>query len=506
MRPAAAFPDRLLILAPTGRDAPLAAEVLRQAGVECAVCAEALEAAAGITAGAGALLLAEEALQPAATAALAGAITAQEPWSDLPVIVFGGRAETVEGAARLERLGNVTLVDRPLRRTTLVSVVRAALRARRRQYAAREVLVRLEAAVRQRDEFLALLGHELRNPLSAIQMATDLLELGGGDPARHLGVVRRQSRQLARLVDDLLEVSRVTAGKVTLRLGPVDLQRLVERCTEVHALAARGGSGVEVACAPGPPVFTTGDEARLEQVISNLISNAVKYTQRGGHVRTAVETSGEAALIRVRDDGMGIAAKDLARIFEPFVQIDAALDRARGGMGLGLTLVQALAKAHGGDVRVTSAGPGRGSEFTVRLPLAARTAAAPVPEAARPPVRDVLLVEDNDDVRVALAEALSLSGHRVRAARDGPSGLALAHEARPEVAFVDIGLPQMDGYQVARLLRQEHGRAPYLVALTGYGRPEDREQARAAGFDLHLTKPVDLRRMQEILRGAGRAG
>ena len=501
----ATSPERLLILAPTGRDAALAAEVLARAGVECTVCRDAAEASAEVSAGAGALLVAEEALHPAAVELLADALAAQEAWSDLPVIVFAsgaGALEALGGAAHLERLGNVTLVDRPLRRRTLVSVVRAALRARRRQYAAREVLVKLETAVSQRDQFLALLGHELRNPLSAIQMAADLLEMGG-DPARHVGVVRRQSRQLARLVDDLLEVSRVTAGKVKLRLAPVDLQRLVERCAEVQALAARGASGVAVTFDKGPPIYTIGDEARLEQVVSNLISNAVKYTPVGGPGHALAEVAGDSAVVRVRDDGIGIAREDLQRIFEPFVQLDSALDRARGGMGLGLTLVKSLARAHGGDAQVSSAGPGRGSEFTVCLPLADGSAAAPRAEAPRTPVRDVLLVEDNDDVRVALAEALKRSGHRVRAARDGPSGLALAHEARPEVAIVDIGLPQMDGYEVARLLREEHGRTPYLVALTGYGRPEDRDRARAAGFDLHLTKPVDLVRVQEILRGGG---
>lgn len=505
MRPEPASPERLLILAPTGRDAPLAAEVLGCAAIECAICDDAEEAAARIAEGAGALLVAEEALLPSAVRELAIAIAAQEPWSDLPVIVFSSRGATADPigfAERLARLGNVTLVERPLHRPTLVSVVRAALRARRRQYTAREVLVRLEAAIRQRDGFLALLGHELRNPLSAIQMAADLASVGA-DPARHVQVVRRQSHQLARLVDDLLEVSRVTAGKITLRRAPVDVQRLVERCAELQALSA-GAQGVDVRFSTGPPLWTIGDPTRLEQVVSNLLSNAMKYTPRGGHVLVSVEAAGPDALIRVRDDGIGISANDLERIFEPFVQIDAALDRARGGMGLGLTLVQTLARAHGGDVRVASAGPGRGSEFTVHLPIAPTVQPTSPDERLAVPARDVLLVEDNDDVRLALSEALALHGHKVRAAPDGPTGLALAHQAAPEIAFVDIGLPQMDGYEVARHLREEHGRRPYLVALTGYGRPEDRDLAREAGFDLHLTKPVDMLRVHEILLGAGR--
>jgi signal transduction histidine kinase/CheY-like chemotaxis protein len=504
--------ETLLVLAPTGRDAELAVDVLGRAGLEARACRGVDALCAGIAGGAAGVLVAEEALTATALARMAAVIRAQPPWSDLPVVVFSSRPAAIDGGAPaaepLGALGNVTLVDRPLRRRTLVSVAQAALRARRRQYAARDVLVQLQAAVRQRDEFLALLGHELRNPLAAIEAAGQLLERGAA-PERPLGVLRRQTRQLARLVDDLLDVARVTSGKVTLRPAPVDLRLLAQRCVETHAEAARAEHGVELSFSAGEaPVFTVGDAVRLEQVLANLVSNALKYTPRGGHVRVTAARERGVAVLRVADDGIGIPADDLARVFEPFVQVSAAIDRARGGMGLGLTLVRSLVEGHGGTVEARSAGPGRGSEFTVRLAAAEPPAGAAAAVERAPARRDVLVVEDNDDVREPFAEALALAGHDVRSAPAGEAALELARARRPDVAFVDIGLPDIDGYEVARRLRAEHGSGIYLVALTGYGRPDDRARTRDAGFDLHLTKPADLDRADAIVRsapGAGRA-
>jgi signal transduction histidine kinase len=496
---------RLLVLAPTGRDTVLACRVLAEAGLDCTPCHTVAEACDAIVAGAGALLLTEEALTPDTTAALSAIIAAQEPWSDLPVVVFASRGGPLEARGRppvLEGLGNVTVVDRPIRRLTLLSVARAALRARHRQYQARDVLGDLHEAVRQRDDFLALLGHELRNPLAAIDMATLLVERGAA-PERHLEIVRRQVRQLSRLVDDLLDVSRVTAGKIALQRTRVDLRALAARVLETIALSTGVRGGVAVTGAPGAgAVFTQGDPARLEQILSNLVLNAVKYTPRGGHVSVALAREDGEAVLRVSDDGIGIAPADLARIFDPFVQVGTALDRARGGMGLGLTLVRGLVALHGGNVTARSDGAGRGSTFEVRLPLDLDADAHPEPPAVAGAGinRDILLIEDNDDVRTSLEDALALSGHRVRSAPDGPQGLALARARPPEIALVDIGLPEVDGYEVARQLRKEYGRAPFLVALTGYGRPEDRSRAKEAGFDLHLTKPVDLEHLQRVLR------
>jgi signal transduction histidine kinase/CheY-like chemotaxis protein len=500
--------ERLLVLAPTGRDALLATDVLRRAGLTAEPCASVADLCAEIERGAGAVLLTEEVLTAPGLRTLAGVIAAQEPWSDLPVVVFSSAAphDAAGAADPLEALGNVTLVDRPLRRRTLVSVARAALRARRRQYAARGILAEVREAVRQRDAFLALLGHELRNPLAAIELAGQLLDRGAR-PERQLAVVRRQTRQLARIVEDLLDVSRVTSGKVTLRRGVVDLRAVAERCVELQA--AGEGGGVDVACdGAGDPAFVYADEARLEQVIANLVSNAVKYTPPGGRVRVSVAREGGDAVLRVADDGVGLAEEDLARIFQPFVQVESSLDRARGGMGLGLTLVRALVGMHGGAVEARSAGRGRGSEFVVRLaavaaPADAAPAAGPTPRGV---CRDLLVVDDNDDVREAFVAALEHAGHRVRAAADAFSALALAREQPPQVAFLDIGLPGMDGYELARRLRAEHGARTVLVAVSGYGQPEDRDRSREAGFDLHLTKPVELERVDALLCGGdGRA-
>lgn len=502
MRTAQARSERLLVLAPTGRDAELVRQVFAAAGLVAERCSAVEELCARARDGAGALLVAEEALTHAAMRAIAELVRAQEPWSDLPVLVFSSRVDAYTAVGDpLRALGNVTVVERPLSRGALLSMARSALRARRRQYAAREVLEQVRVAVRQRDDFMALLGHELRNPLGAIDMAGELLERGN-DPARPLAVIRRQTRQLSRIVDDLLDVSRVTAGKVVLRTGPVDLVLLGHRVVEGQSLAIAGRAGVELSfVAETPDLFTTGDEARLDQVLSNLVSNAVKYTPRGGHVRVTARREGEAAVLAVADDGIGISGEDLARIFEPFVQVSSALDRARGGMGLGLTLVRGLVELHGGTVHVHSDGIGRGSVFTVQLRATARPAVENgSAERHEGGAYDVIVVEDQEDVRQTFLSALEQAGHRVRGAADGSEALALARERAPDVAFIDIGLPGMDGYEVAAALRGEVANETLLVAVTGYGLPEDRDRAIAAGFDLHLTKPVSLRRVELLLR------
>lgn len=498
--------QRILVLAPTGRDAVLAAEVLARAGLQAEPCATTAVLCEEIARGAAAAFVAEEAITPAALDALARIVEEQEAWSDLPIVVFAHRLGAIDSAPGpaepLARLGNVTLLDRPLRRRTLVSAARAALRVRNRQYAARAVLGRLREALRDRDRFLALLGHELRNPLAALAAAGELLERGV-EPERRIAVVRRQTRQLTRLVDDLLDVSRVTSGKVVLQLARVDLRDLVLRCLESFAPAAAKG-GLALTAGTLQEATVDGDEVRLDQVLTNLLTNAVKYTPHGGHVRVELSREGRIAVLRVRDDGIGIAPEELGRIFEPFVQVSSALDRARGGMGLGLTLVRGLVQLHGGSIEALSGGPDMGSEFALRLPLAQPSRSGNALEARqaepRADRRDVLVVEDNEDAREALTTMLSLWGHAVRSAADGREAVALARARRPEVALIDLGLPLLDGFEVARRLRAEHGREPFLVALTGYGQPEDLERTRLAGFDAHLTKPTDLSRLEALLR------
>jgi signal transduction histidine kinase/CheY-like chemotaxis protein len=499
--------ERFLILAPTGRDAALTAALLAKAGMRCGVVSTLSELCQSYERdGAAALMIAEEVFAQASSAPLRELLARQSTWSDLPILIF--TSVRIDGARPsagqlLSQLGNVTFLDRPLRPVTMLSAAQSALRARLRQYAAREELKAQQRAVRERDQFLAMLGHELRNPLSAITMALNLDRDGAAN--KYKDIMRRQLSHLGRLVDDLLDVSRVTSGKIVLRKERVDLAALVQRCMVVLAPAlAQHQAQLQLAEASQ---WIEGDHVRLEQVVNNLLQNAIKYTPTGGRILVALDTEGDALVLRVRDSGVGISEEMLGRVFDLFTQAENSLDRAKGGMGIGLTLVRTLVELHGGDVQVASAGLNQGTVFTVRFPrLLERPVATPQENTAKITTRrhDLVLVEDNDDSRELLGLLLSEHGHRVRAAADGLSGVQLALDARPDVMLVDIGLPGLDGYGVARRVREAYGSAPYLVALTGYGQPEDRQRALASGFDEHLTKPVDMRALEKLLGGVSK--
>jgi signal transduction histidine kinase len=373
--------------------------------------------------------------------------------------------------------------------TTLCAHAATALENARRYREARE-------ADRRKDDFLARLAHELRNPLAPIVHALHLLDRvapHGPQGVQLREIMARQTHHLECLVDDLLDVSRIRLGKLSLRRQPLDLRDVARRSFEALQVS-RSAEGHEISLSMGPePVIVDGDPARLEQVAGNLLQNAVKYTPRGALIRVSVERSGREAILRVLDRGIGIDPEMLPHIFQMFTQADRSLDRAQGGLGLGLALVRALVEHHGGSVTAESAGRGRGSLFTVRLPL---SPAAPAPESGRlgahrsRPTR-ILVVEDNPDAREALRAVLEMEGHRVAAAVDGIDGVELGAAFHPEVAFIDIELPGMDGYEVARRLRaREDGKRMVLIALTGRGQPDDRLQAQAAGFDGYLVKPV----------------
>jgi signal transduction histidine kinase/CheY-like chemotaxis protein len=497
--------ERIAICAPLARDGPLTLGILRKAGFDCALAVDVDALCSMVQEGAAAVLIAHEALTPAPARRLADLLARQEPWSDLPVIVFTRLpGATLTSAETYSSLGNVTLLDRPVQVATLVAAARAALRARRRQYAARDVLQQLAASVRARDRFLAMLGHELRNPLSAISMASDLLGQPGADSTRPRAIIGRQVKKLSRLVDDLLEVSRVASGKIVLKRTRTDLRGIVERSLEsVEPLAERSGVAIHLAL-PREPVFLDGDPVRLDQIVGNLVSNAAKYTPRGGIVDLELEARGPLAVLRVRDTGIGIPRDMLERIFEPFTQADSSLGRSEGGLGLGLSLVRGLVALHGGRVQASSEGAGRGSEFTVELPLC--DASAVGDESGAHPARRsqkcrALVVEDGEDHRATMLMILEQLGHVAVGATDGPSGVRLALETRPHVAFVDIALPGFDGYEVARRVREALGRDVLLVAVTGYGQREDRERSRLAGFDLHLVKPVDAEIIGRVMNG-----
>jgi CheY-like chemotaxis protein len=307
---------------------------------------------------------------------------------------------------------------------------------------------------------------------------------------------------MARLVDDLLDVSRVTHGKVKLQTSEVDLAEVVRSVSQAFDHVARSG-GVSLSVVAATSVPVEGDRLRLEQIVGNLIGNAIKYTPRGGLVRAEVAPVGGTARLAVTDSGIGIAPEMLPRVFELFAQADVTLDRTGGGLGLGLTLVRSLTRLHGGEVEARSAGLGKGSEFVVSLPLvmqpepSTRVASDRRPGDGKP--RRVVLVEDSEDVRDLFAEALRSCGHVVASAGDGPSGVERIVAERPDVAFIDVGLPGFDGYEVARRVRAALGTGVELVAMTGYGQDDDRTRAADAGFDRHLVKPVDIRRVEAIV-------
>jgi PAS domain S-box-containing protein len=360
-------------------------------------------------------------------------------------------------------------------------------------------------ANRAKDEFLAMLSHELRNPLGAIATAVATLERvdPGGPPATRLReIIGRQTHRLARLVDDLLDVAKATAGKIALDAQPVDLGELAGAC--VRALLESGrGAAHRVTIAAGRAIVH-GDAARLEQVVTNLLENAVKYTPPGGAIDVEVRPEGPHAVLRVSDSGRGIAPDMLLRIFDAFAQARQAMDRSLGGLGVGLTLARRLVEVHGGTIEASSEGEGRGARFTVRLPLNSAEVAAPPPETARPTRgRRTLIIEDNDDARDALRTLLELQGHQVLAAGDGDRGVALALAERPDVVLIDLGLPGIDGYEVARAIRAHAaGKAAVLIAITGYGQAEDRRRTQEAGFDAHLMKPVSLAALANLIGGA----
>ena len=367
----------------------------------------------------------------------------------------------------------------------------------------------LRLANQQKADFLAVLSHELRNPLAPIRNGLYLLSRPNARPeqaARALEVLDRQTRHLTRLIDDLLDVTRISRGKVELQRSRLDLRDVVRKTTDdLRSIFDERGVALRVQHAAGP-AWVSGDAVRLEQALANLLQNAVKFTPGGGTVTVVLSAAHGRATLSVRDTGEGMEPREVERMFEPFAQAAQSAARTRGGLGLGLALVKGFVELHGGTVRASSPGPGRGAEFTVELPLADPVQPRAAGEDADPgasagPPLDVVVIEDNPDAGRTLADVLQLQGHRVRVALDGRAGLALVHERRPDLVLCDIGLPDMSGYEVARTLRAETAAAGiFLVALTGYAQPEDRVRAAEAGFDAHLAKPPSPERLAELLR------
>jgi signal transduction histidine kinase/CheY-like chemotaxis protein len=396
--------------------------------------------------------------------------------------------------AELRRLAN----SRPDIEFKVLLTVSERLRSKNEQLLALH-LKAVEGANHAKDEFLATLGHELRNPLGVISAAIYVLT-EDDEPDEHAArlkqIIARQTRHLSRLVDDLLDVSKLVAGKLTLERRPENLRELIE-CT-LSTFRELGTAIQHVISLTGESAWVNVDRVRLEQVVLNLLGNAVKHTPPAGRIELAIASEGDDAVLRVRDTGVGIAPDALPLIFEPFVQAD----RSAGGLGLGLTLVKRLVELHGGSVSASSAGPGRGSEFEVRLPRVAPPSRTRRSPDVRPSqrARRVLIVDDHAEVREVLRLMLERWGHRVEEADTGRRGLEIIHHSRPDVVLVDVGLPDVDGCSVARTVRSERGGDAYLlVAITGYGGAADRLRTREAGFDAHLTKPLDEDELARIL-------
>jgi signal transduction histidine kinase len=510
-------PLRVLHVEDSANDAELLQIQLRRAGFD--VTGDRVETAdafaAALEAGSWDLIIADHTL-PSFGAPEALKMLNQKG-IDLPFVVISGTIATAK-AVELMQVGAHDFVSKE-ETSRLEPVIRRELReaanrrARREAELAREQMVaELEAANRAKDEFLAMLGHELRNPLAPIVTALQLMKLrSDGKPSRERDVIERQVQHLVRLVDDLLDVSKIARGKVELKRRPVELAAVVAKAVEIASplLEDRQHNfSVEV---PTRGLLIDADESRLAQVISNLLTNAARYTPPGGNISLKAGVEGSEVYFRVKDSGVGIDPAMQSKIFDLFVQGARAIDRREGGLGIGLALVRNLVTLHGGTVTVHSKGRDTGSEFVVRLPAAmVETAEAPaelnpsasvVPQPGKRGIR-VLLVDDNYDAVEIMAEAMRMHGYEVEIAHDGPAALLLVERLKPAIVVLDIGLPVMDGYEVARQIRgRPEQRTTRLLALTGYGQPSDRTRAREAGFDQHLVKPVDIAQLLSAMEG-----
>jgi signal transduction histidine kinase/ActR/RegA family two-component response regulator len=503
---------RVLVLAPSGKDAALIDSALQRGAIVVQRCASSNELLRQAQDGVGAVVLAEEAIAlPTALLDLQALIDLQPAWSDLPVVLLakpGPPTRVALDASR--RLGNVTLVERPVLIATLVGVVRTALRTRERQYLAR-------SADQRKDAFLATLAHELRNPLAPLSNSLHLLRRAGGAVEQHdwaLEVMQRQLQQLTRLIDDLLDVARITRGKVMLKRERVDARDVIRNAIELSMPLIEAMQHVLQTQVPDRPLLLDADSVRLAQCLSNLLNNAAKYTPPGGRIELQATTDESTLELAVTDNGIGIPAEALDGLFDIFSQVDPARALEQGGLGIGLSLVKAFVEMHGGKVRAYSAGERQGSRFVVRLPMAdaqarpadehAAPAALPAQNAGVP--RRILVVDDNVDSADSLCLLLTACGHHVTKAYNGLGGLAAAEQSPPDLAILDLGLPDIDGFELAsRLHSGAHTGPTLLVALSGWGQEIDRQRSAAAGFAHHLIKPAEPATVLDLIRAAGAA-
>jgi signal transduction histidine kinase len=497
---------RLLVLAPVGKDAALIAATLAKDAVPCVACRDLEHLARELERGGAAVLLTEEVLAED-NGRLATLVVRQPAWSDLPVLLLThSGADSPIADQALKTLGNVTLLERPVRIAALVSAVRSALRARERQYQARAHLDEREEADQRKNHFLATLAHELRNPLAPIRNSLELLRRAGTSPtaAPVYEIMDRQVNQMVRLIDDLMDVSRITRGKIDLRRATVDLAAVIAAAVETSRPLIDGAKHELTVSLPAEGLLLDADAMRLAQVFANLLNNAAKYTDPGGRISIAARRDRDDALVTVSDTGVGIPAESLSRVFEMFAQADPRDGHARTGLGIGLTLARSLVEMHGGSVTAASEGEGKGSVFAVRLPLDRGASAHPYSSTAvAPRLRNrlrILVVDDNRDAADTLFNLLQMMGAEARVAYDGAAALEATRIFQPSVVMLDLGMPGMDGCEVARRIRAQPGAGDTtLIAVTGWGHASDRQRTQQAGFHSHMVKPVDISAMQAVL-------
>ena len=498
--------QRSLVLAPSGKDSALIVAALTHSQIDAHVCRTVAEVVDEARRGVGAVLIAEEALSsPNDQRLMRGLVDEQPSWSDLPVVLLAKPGVTTRLRLQLaSSLGNVTLLERPVPSATLVSAVRTALRTRERQYATR-------TADQRKDEFLATLAHELRNPLAPMSNALHLMKRGDATEVVRdwsLAVMQRQLLQMTRLVDDLLDVARISQGKVALQRRVVDAREVIRNALEVSAPVIDAMHHTLKATLPDGPALVDADPVRLAQCISNLLNNAAKYTPPHGNIVLEAACVGQALQLTVKDDGVGIPTASMARLFHIFSQVDRSRDQSQGGLGIGLSIVKAFVELHGGTVEAKSDGEGRGASFVIRIPLVESceevSAALPAPDtrqAIQP--RRILVVDDNVDSADSLSMLLSACGHTVSKAYTGKDGIEAAISDPPDLAILDIGLPDMSGFDLATQLRREARTShTVLVALSGWGQKVDRQRSASAGFAHHLVKPADPAAVLDLIQSS----
>lgn len=534
--------QRILIFAPTGRDGELSARVFADHQLQADVCAKPQELGEQLSVGAGLVFLTEEALTPSVMQCLDKELEQQSTWSDIPLVILtSGGGETPQNAEALATLverGNVTLIERPVRVMTLLSAVKSALRARRRQFDVRDYLAaeqrakdeltraiqRAEEANSLKDEFLATVSHELRTPLMAVLGWAHLLRSNNLDETgqrRAIETIERNARAQQQLIEDLLDVSRIITGKLRLDVRPVVPEAFIAAAVESVRPAA-DAKEIKLEIISDPNIGTlSGDAGRLQQVVWNLLSNAIKFTPRAGRVRLEVLRTSSHVEISVHDSGQGISADFLPYVFERFRQADMKTTRAHGGLGLGLAIVRQLVELHGGTVKVMSDGEGQGAVFVVKLPVLPVYANSPargqanlsdieadavVACASNLDGLKILVVDDEADTCELLRSLLTKCGADVTAARSASEAFRLFQLVIPDVLVSDIGMPHEDGYELMRKVRalsEESGGKVPAVALTAYARAEDRVRALRAGFQMHVSKPIELTELVAIVASLG---